>query len=194
MTTDKYSTKMELYGVSPGVIAIIIFITTFVAPCGIIPGEMGPFGRYWSLYSLFWLYSSGGPFPPGFWFLSFNLLITLPLCILHVVFAIWIVRYYQSKTTKDAAMIIGLLSILLPATLVLYLSSLAMVIYPLPIQFIIGLCILWRIDGPEVISPWSGMRLDLSWWRWHQGKRRDDWDPFEKEKKIVGQEDNQEGN
>ena len=91
-------------------------------------------------------------------------------------------------------MTIGLLSILLPTILVLYFSGLVIVIYPVPIQFIIGLFILWRIDGPEVISPWSGMRLDLSWWKRHQGGRRDDWNPFEKEKKIVFQENDEEGN
>ena len=188
MTSEEFATEMELYGTSPGVIAVLMIITTLVAPCGIVPSEMGPFGRYWYLYSLVWLYSSGSPFPPGFWFLNYNLLITLPLCMLQVVFAIWIVRYYQSKTTKYTAMTIGLLSILLPTILVLYFSSLVVVIYPIPIQFIIGLIILWRIDGPEVISPWSGMRLDLSWWKWPNRKRGDDWDALEREKEMFHRE------
>jgi len=70
----------------------------------------------------------------------------------------------------------------------LYISGMFgtfIMLYPIPLQFLIGLIILHRIEGPEVISPWSGMRLDLSWWKWQQAKRKDDWDPFEKEKKSA---------
>ena len=35
MTDDEYSTEMELYGVSPGVIAIIMLIVTLLSPTGI---------------------------------------------------------------------------------------------------------------------------------------------------------------
>jgi hypothetical protein len=63
------------------------------------------------------------------------------------------------------------------------------ILYPIPLQFAIGLIILHRIEGPEVISPWSGMRLDLSWWKRLRPKRKDDWDPFEEEKKVQEKEE-----
>jgi hypothetical protein len=189
MSTDEYATEMNLYGVSPNVIAILMFITTLAAPYGIIPLGVSEFSSYWMLYSLIWVFDFGGFFGFGFRVLNVELMLTLPLCILNVAFAVWIVRYYQGRSSKYTAMTIGLLSVILPAALILYFSGLVIFIYPIPIQFIVGLIILWRIEGPEVISPWSGMRLDLSWWKWRKPKRKDDWDPFEKEKRIVKKED-----
>jgi hypothetical protein len=57
-------------------------------------------------------------------------------------------------------------------------SGIYAIILPFPLQFLVGLIILQRIEGPEVISPWSGIRLDLSWWKWGQPKRKSDWDPI----------------
>lgn len=187
MSTDEFSTDMELYGVSPNVIAIIMLITTLIAPSGIIPGGVSEVGSYWAgsvVYSLIWVYVFGGFYEFGLRVFNVDLMLTLPLCILNVAFAVWIVRYYQDKSSKYSAMMIGLLSVLLPTSLALYISGLVIAIYPIPIQFIVGLLVLWRIEGPEVISPWSGMRLDLSWWKWHRPKRKVDWDPFEQEKKL----------
>ncbi|MFW9806592.1 MAG: hypothetical protein ACFFFK_07685 [Candidatus Thorarchaeota archaeon] len=171
MTSKEFTTELELYGTSPGVIAIFLIIATLMIPSGMIPSGTSPYGTDWYIYSLLWIYSSGGLFGGGFRAFNMDLFLTLPLCILNVVFAIWIIRYYQAKTTKYTAMTIGLLSVLLPTILVLYFSGLVVIVYPLPIQFIIGLLILWRIEGPEVISPWSGMRLDLSWWSWKSTRR-----------------------
>ncbi|TET10718.1 MAG: hypothetical protein E3J86_04985 [Candidatus Thorarchaeota archaeon] len=180
MNQDNISTEIELYGVSPGIIAMIMFFVTIFSPFSFIP-NMGMFGFYnvhSGIYGLFWIFA--------------NPYIFLPLCLLNLLYSYWIVKYYQAKSSKDGAILIGLFSILLPTVIVLSLTGLFgsfLVIYPIPIQFIVGLIILWRIEVPEVISPWSGMRLDLSWWKWERPKRKSDWDPFKEEKKALENED-----
>jgi hypothetical protein len=189
VSENQFSTEVELYGTSPTIIAMIMIVTTLLAPCGIIPSGISESESYWILYSLLWVLDTGGFFGIGFRVLSFDLMYTVPLCILHVTFVVWIVRYYQAKTSQSSVMTISLLSLMLPTFLALYVSGGVIIIYPFPLQFIVGLAILWRIEGPEVISPWSGMRLDLSWWKWRRPKRRGDWDPFEREKDMVEQEE-----
>ncbi len=181
MSTDKYSTEMELYGVSPGVIRLIMFLVTVFSPFGFFPGfERGIFGAYYLLpgiYGLFWI--------------IFNPFVYLPLCLLNILYAHQVVRYYQARSSKDSVYLLGTLSVLLPTVIILYFSSMFgdfVILYPIPIQFIAGLLILWRIEGPEVISPWSGMRLDLSWWKWRRPKQNDDWNPLEKEKRSQEEE------
>ena len=186
---------MELYGVSPGVIAIIMLIVTLLVPYGFIL-EGFFVSSVWSgpvLYSFIWVYQMNSYYAFGLRILFPDIIATLPLCVLNIVYALWIVRCYQAKSTKYMAIMIGILSILLPTAIIFYITSLfayATVIFPIPIQFVIGLVILWRIEGPEVISPWSGMRLDLSWWKRKEPKRKDDWDPFENEKKTEENENN----
>ncbi len=190
--SDAEDSGPELYGVSPTIIAMIMIATTLLVPCGLIPSGIGEFESYWIFYSLLWVLDIGGFFGIGFRILSFDLMYTVPLCILHVGFAIWIVRYYQARTLPSTVIVFGLLSLMLPTFLALYVSSGVIIIYPIPLQFIIGLTILWKIEGPEVISPWSGMRLDLSWWKWRRGKPKDDWDPFIKEKESAKEENREE--
>ena len=69
------------------------------------------------------------------------------------------------------------------------ISSQLDIIYPIPLQFLIGLIILWRIEGPEIISPWSGVRLDFSWWRWKRAKRPKKTIIIEEEKPPTEKED-----
>jgi hypothetical protein len=195
MSTDEYRTEMELYGVSPGVIAIIMLIVTLLSPTGIFLESTNP---WYSpvIYSFVWVYQFGAYVMSGFRMFNYDLLLTLPLCVLHLAYAYWIVRHYQGKSSGYSAAMIGVLSILLPTSLVLFFTGLfgpPVILFPIPMQFIAGLVILWRIEGPEVISPWSGLRLDLSWWKWRRGKPKDDWDPFEKERKSLENEDLVEG-
>jgi hypothetical protein len=186
MTTDEFSTEPELYGVSPGIIRLIMIIVTVFSPLGFIPLEyIGLFGFYSvmpGIYGLFWI--------------LVNPFIYLPLCLLNVLYVHQLVRYYQARSSRDSVHLIGLLSIMLPTIIILYISGMFgsfVILYPIPLQFLIGLVIMHRIEGPEVISPWSGMRLDLSWWKWRGAKRKDDWDPFEKEKRRAENEDLFEG-
>ncbi len=172
MSTDEYSTEMELYGVRPGVIAVIMFFTSLIFPFGFFADEIG--------------------MPIALIMILVNPIIFLPLTLLNILYAICIVRYYQAKSSKNSVLILGLLSLILPTVIVLYLTGLFgefVIVYPVPIQFIVGLIIMWKIEGPEVISPWFGMRLNLSWWKWRQPRRKDDWDPFEEEKKALENED-----
>ena len=182
MTTDEFSTEAELYGVSPGIIRMIMVIVTAFAPFGFIPGlERGVFGVFYVLpgmYGLFWI--------------LVNPFVYLPMCLLNILFAHRLVRYYQAKSSRDSVHLIGLLSVLLPTVIILYISGMFgsfVILYPIPLQFLIGLVIMHKIEGPEVISPWSGMRLDLSWWKRRRPKRKDDWDPFKEETKASEKED-----
>jgi hypothetical protein len=170
MSTDEYLTEVELYGVSPWLMSLVMLPLTLL---NIIYAFMTV--MFDSLLS--------------FWFI-------MPAVPLHILFGIWFVRYYQAKSSKDSALILGILSVILPTFIHLYvsiymlaLSRLYVVIFPLPIQFLAGLLILRRIDGPEVISPWSGMRLDLSWWKFGQPQKKSDWDPLGTDKKDQETED-----
>jgi hypothetical protein len=112
--------------------------------------------------------------------------------LLNILYAHRIVKYYQARSSRNLVHLLGLLSISLPTFIILYISGMFgsfVILYPIPLQFLIGTIIMWRIEGPEVISPWSGMRLDLSWWKWGRSKRKADWDPFENEKKALEKED-----
>ena len=87
---------------------------------------------------------------------------------------------------------IGFLSIFFPFMGSFVSSGLAGeidLIYPIPLQLIIGLFILWRIEGPEIISPWSGVRLDFSWWKWKRAKRTTIEEPVEVEEKTAKEEE-----
>jgi hypothetical protein len=170
MSTEDFSSDVELYGVSPGIMAFIMFVVSIVFPTGFLP-------------------DGGYLFPIAIIFAFIYPLPFLPLTILNILFAYWIVRYYQAKSSKDSVIMLGLLSILLPTIIVLYITGLSLVIYPLPVQFVSGLILLWKFDGPEVISPWSGMRLDLSWWKWQRPNRKSDWDPIPDDARVPSDED-----
>jgi hypothetical protein len=194
MTADEYSTEMELYGVSPGLIAIIMFMIGVLVPYGYLPRGLEMFGGYWSetvIYSLLWVYQSAPYISTGLRVFPLDLIFTLPLCALNILYARWIVKFYQSESTRYSTVVIGLLSLILPSAIIFYVSGLFghyIVLYPIPIQFILGLLILWKIKEPEVISPWSGMRLDLSLWKWPNRSRGDDWDSLEREKEMFHRE------
>ena len=180
MAEDEYSTEMELYGVSPTIITYIIIPITLVIPFCYIPDNFGVFfffghipGR--TVYSTIWeiYFSFSGR--PYFTLLSIEEIYSLlPVTISNWLFAYWIVRYYQGKSSRFSVWMIGFISVLFPFLGSLYTSGLVgdtAFIIPFPFLFII-LIILRRIEGPEVISPWSGMRLDISWWKWRRAKRQ----------------------
>ncbi|MFW9787944.1 MAG: hypothetical protein ACFFE2_05250 [Candidatus Thorarchaeota archaeon] len=197
MTKDEYSSEMEMYGVSPRVIAIIMFLITMIAPQGYVPHNLSIPPVFYlepMIYSFLWkisLQPLHSTLPFCGWS-TMDLFALLPLTVLNWVFALWVVRYYQARSSRYNTIMLGVIANLLPLFLIYYYSAPFPeyhIIYPIPIQFILGLIILWRIEGPEVISPWSGMRLDLSWWKWRRSKPKDDWDPFAEEKK-AGATDN----
>ena len=184
MTTDTHSTEKELYGVDPGVIRLIMIIVTVFSPLGFIPEYswmFGPYNVFMGIYGLFWI--------------LLNPFVYLPLCLFNILYVHQLVRYYQGRSSRDSVHLIGLLSIILPTAIILFVSGMFgrfAILYPIPLQFLIGLVIMHRLEGPEVISPWSGMRLDLSWWKRRRPKRNDDWDPFKEETKASEKEDSLE--
>ncbi|MFW9811538.1 MAG: hypothetical protein ACFFF9_03715, partial [Candidatus Thorarchaeota archaeon] len=154
----------------PGIIAMIMFPLTLL---NIIYAFMTIFFDYF-LYM---------------WFV-------IPAIILNILFGVWFVRYYQAKSSKDSALMWGISSVMLPTLIHLFVSTylfrlthVLVIIFPFPLQFLAGLAILRKIEGPEVISPWSGMRLDLSWWKWGHPTKKSDWDPLSATKKSQGSED-----
>ncbi len=197
MTTDEYSTEMELYGVSPIIIAYIMFAITLIIPLGYISRSTVFMFTFFSgprIYSFLWeiVISS---FSHRLWIVLVSLekiLQMLPLTLLPWLFAYWFVRYYQGKSSRFAVLMIGFLSILFPFMGTLVSSGLAGeidLIYPIPLQFIIGLIILKRIEGPEIISPWSGVRLDFSWWKWRWARRKPDREQIEEDRKTSNEEE-----
>ena len=76
-------------------------------------------------------------------------------------------RFFYGKTSRDIALMYGLLSIIAPSTITLALwiyYGFAFIITPIPIQFFAGVILLYKFRDPEVISPWEGYFLDWSWW------------------------------
>jgi hypothetical protein len=161
--------------VSPRVIGLLMIIITIVVPLGIIPSRLMQWtfttgSDSWIVYSLLWAFDT------QFFYMPFNIMtytilyLTLPLVIFNILYIRQIVRYYYGKTTRDAAIMVGIISLLLPALIGLstsgyyFPSGEYLYVGPVPIQFIAGLIILYKLEGPEVISPWSGQFIDWSWW------------------------------
>ena len=154
----------ELYGTSPGVIAVLMILVTLILPLGYISGSsfipfyydlfvIGFYGLFWVLgYPLFSSY--------GFHILSPSLWISsCSLSIFNLLFAFLLVRYFQGRTSKQHVLLIGVVSLIYPALFVLmqawffslppYMTS---IVWPIPIQFIIGLILLYKIPGPELLE------------------------------------------
>lgn len=198
MAKDEYSTEMEIYGVSPLIIAYILIPITLIIPFGYIPDDFGvPFfftyipGRI--VYSSIWdVYI---PFSGNLYFSILpihRIYSMLPLTILNWLFAYWIVRYYQGKSSQFSVLMIGFISVVFPFLGSLYMSALIgdiALIIPFPFLFIIGLVIIRRIEGPEVISPWSGVRLDFSWWKWKRVPRKEIEESLGTEKETSSEEE-----
>jgi hypothetical protein len=176
MTMDT-ETERELYGVNPWVVGEILSIITLIVPLGVVPvqGELVFYASWFSgpfVYGLLWMLELGyRPYLFSLHFLDLTYMWTLvPLSIFSILYIRQIVRYYLGKSSRDSAIMAGLLSIIFPS-LVALLSvilwsdiSRAGFIVPIPIQFLIGLYFLHRFEGPEVISPWAGQFIDWSWW------------------------------
>jgi hypothetical protein len=172
--TISTETEKELVGVSPWVIGEILAIITLLVPLGIMPTEgqivfydlwlFGPF-----IYGLLWVLDSGSfisSFTLHFIDLSY-MLVMVPLSIFSILYVRQIVRYYLGKSSRDSALFAGILGIIFPSvvSLVWPISFGIVIIIPIPIQFLIGLYILHRFEGPEVVSPWSGQFINWSWWK-----------------------------
>jgi hypothetical protein len=160
---------LELFGTSPRVIGLILLLVTLFFPVGgvnygynlqLIPPI---------LYSSLWIANG----LDSFWFifrpeqLLTTIWITVPLCTFNFLFIRQINRFFYGKTSRDIALMYGLLSMIVPSTITLALwcyFNFAFIITPIPIQFFAGIILLYKFREPEVISPWEGYYLDWSWW------------------------------
>ena len=188
MTEDE-DPDLELYGVSPGVIAFFMIFITLVVPLGILPANafvvfFGPelmgFGSSYMIYSVTWMFAPElFYFPIAFlpFFFLFNIWFTLPLTIFNIAYIWKIIRYYRGKCTRYSVIWVGLLSITVPTVLTIVWTGYASgggvfgILGPIPIQFIVGLIFLYKIPGPEMTSPWRYDLSERSWWV----KKRPDW-------------------
>jgi hypothetical protein len=180
--TDDDNSEMELYGVSPWVIGFFIFIISLITPLGFVlsNGTLIALTAWYGapfIYGLLWVFEwsyYGHFYFSSIRFLDLSLMwMLIPLSIFSILYIRQIIRYYFGKSSRDSAVMVGILSIIFPSLVwLLTSSSLALLlgtydfalIIPIPIQFIAGLILLRKFEGPEVISPWPGQYIDWSWW------------------------------
>jgi hypothetical protein len=121
-----------------------------------------------------------------------------PLYLFSILYIRQIVRFLYGKSSRDSALMCGLLSIVFPSLMGLLVSILLgysysqyLYIVPIPLQFVIGLYFLYRFREPEVVSPWSGQFLNWSWWK-RLGTKWSNWITdridlhFEEEEIVMG--------
>lgn len=164
---------LELYGVSPREITILMILVTVLFPVGGIGLVYNWSNSPPLLYGVFWVTDLYSVFIAWLWYLGHPIELlqivwmTVPLCIFNLVFLRQINRFFNDKTSRDTALVCGLLSIVVPSMISAALwteALLPFVITPLPFQFFAGILLLYKFRDPEVISPWEGYFLDLSWW------------------------------
>jgi len=153
----------ELYGTNPRVIAFLMTFVTFIVPFGYLPPSSAVFSYFSSahafdgIYGLLWFFGFANDF--GFGYFGFHFLriglmfITVVLSIFNLLFAREVVRFYQGKTSQKQILLVGMVSLIYPNLFALTPLPLTIfgIIWPIPIQFIIGLIILYRIPGPELL-------------------------------------------
>ncbi len=159
----------ELFGTSPRVIGIFMVLVTVLCPVGMMDNPFTLFSGQTRWYSGFWLIRDLNDlwslFRPEDLFST--LYVTIPLCAFNFIFIIQVNRFFQGKTSRDIALFFGLLSMVIPTlfTWVLYFTAGGgFIITPIPIQFFVGIILLYKFKEPEVIGPWQGYFLDWSWW------------------------------
>ena len=168
---DEPESDRELIGVSPAVIAIIMGIITLIVPLGIVPTEYGMTEHGLSfiepiIYGLIWAYVPYWYNPYSFLNIFFTWL-TIPMSVLNLLYLRQIVRYYKGKTSRYNAVCVGVLSITIPTIISLGTTGIFTqfgifnFVGPIPIQFIVGLIILYRIPGPRLLTPFSSVMEDL---------------------------------
>lgn len=183
--SEDIPSEMELYGVSPGTIAVIMIVVTIFLPLGGVnlvnpiqsmSGGMPPF-----IYSVLWGIFIGNIssllyiFNP-IYYLS-TIWFTVPLCLFNILYVRQILRYFMGLSSRDSAIMVGLLSLIVPTIMSLYITQAGFpfgLIIPIPIQFVIGLIFLYKFREPELIAPWSGIYIDWSWWRSERRRGKDE--------------------
>ncbi|MHA2025234.1 MAG: hypothetical protein ACW98U_04965 [Candidatus Thorarchaeota archaeon] len=175
VATRKYDPdeELELYGVSPRVITILMMLVTLLFPVGGIGLVYNWSNAPPLLFGVFWVTDIDGVFIAWIWYLGHPIELlqiiwmTIPLCTFNLLYVKQINRFFNGKTSRDTALVCGLLSMIVPSAISAALwteSILPFVITPLPFQFFVGIILLYKFRDPDVFSPWEGYFLDLSWW------------------------------
>ena len=155
---------MDIIGVDPGTIAVIMGLVTIAVPYGVVPtfsilsNGNTTFVLFQPIfYSLLWIVGS----LPSSISSSYNFYFTwttIPFSFINLLFFWQIVRYYQGKCTKNGVAWIGAFSITLPTILATATFGIFTpfaffpYIVPIPIQLIAGLILMHRIPGPEFVT------------------------------------------
>lgn len=156
--------RPDLVGVSPNLIAVLMALVTLIVPLGYIPPNSYPipyigFDHIWGAYGLIWALGSNYFLITGF-LGSIPALLeqTMTLGLFNMLLVLQIVRYYQGITSQRRVLVVGIASIAYPVLLSLITTltfrplTLMQIVWPIPIQFIIALILLYRIPGPELVA------------------------------------------
>jgi hypothetical protein len=143
---------LELYGVGPSGVTLLMGLVT-LPPLGALRLTEGN----WVIYSIFWIF----PVP----LITYSWLI-IPLYIFSILYIRQIVRFFNGDSSRDSALMCGIISIIFPtlvgigiSVLLGYPHSSYLYVYPIPIQFLAGLVFLYRYREPENISLGPGSSL-----------------------------------
>jgi hypothetical protein len=168
----------------PKSVVIVWILVTLLVPIGIyfwmIAGNMALIGGI--VYSFLWLYTIGpanldfdgtsifGIYIPvdansifyGIHILNPLVLIWVPFFgLFNILFAIQVVRHTKGKASLKSTIVVGLLTLAMPLyQTTIYLPIVLRYSYfsytgPIPIQLILGLCIIKKYSPKPIESPWE---------------------------------------
>lgn len=155
----------------------IMILLAILAP--VMMTSSGYIGEYdFVMQSFFW-YFHVGTFGSGWFFMPFYVAFpTLPYLALRMVPVYMTYRYYREKTTRRRAaigIIVGDLYFLIMTLPMMILTAMfvgSYLIFPLPVQMLVGFFILWRYPIPEPTKPWEGSEETKPWWEKESGSLR----------------------
>ncbi|MFW9919648.1 MAG: hypothetical protein ACFFED_08615 [Candidatus Thorarchaeota archaeon] len=179
-------------------ITVAMLVVTLIIPAAIIPGGGHYSGneivRGAAIVALLWICrlsywmidSSTGILIEGMDIVNpIFMLSAFIISIFNILFAIQVVRFCQSKSSKGIAFVLGILSLIFPVVFnppwayeyVLDFLRAGLPIYygPIPIQLIIGLLIM-RYAGPwKVTEPWNEEKESQeNWWSKEDVSRKEE--------------------
>ena len=168
-SNDDPDDLLELSGTSPYVIGLLMGLVTFFLPVGGINLIFNMQNQTPRIYSAFWMINNLHDFWRMFDPLQLfaTIWLTIPLCTLNFLYIIQINRFFSNTASRDVALFYGILSMIAPSVISLYLLlsyGFPFVITPIPIQFFVGVILLYKFRDPDYVSPWKGHFLDWSWW------------------------------
>lgn len=173
-----------MHATLPRFVLVVWILVTLLVPIGIyfwmIAGRMSLIGC--NIYSMLWLYTVsstnrdfmgtsifGVYLPVDSYSVVYGLHILNPLVLMwapvfgifNILFAVQVVRYTKGKATLRSTILVGLLTLAMPLfqTLIYLPDALKYwdipYIGPIPIQLIVGLCIVKKYSPEPLETPWE---------------------------------------